>query len=203
MIKFSSISGTTVTSEPKHVELSKEQLDLDGLKATILGLLEQTLTIRNYGTGYKHDAMMTTEIDGKEMFVEALLDFLSEKENKKAITYLESLKETNRDWQSIDVKIGEIIYENNQIKFLSENSSYLDKVRDFLDKYALSEDFDDILEQQILKVEDYEGALKRSEVATAMLENEKYNTKYPKNRIRSIANKFMYRAKVLSEKKEL
>ena len=203
MIKFSNISGTTVGTEPKPVELSKEQLYLDGLKATILGLLEQTLTIRNYGTGYKHDTMMSTEIDGKEMFVEALLDFLSDKENKKAITYLESLKETNRDWSSIDEKIGQIINENNQIKFLSENSSYLEKLKAFLDKYAMSEDFDDILEKQILKITDYKGALTRAEVATAMLENEKYNTKYPKNRIRSIANKFMYRAKVLSEKKEL
>ena len=197
MIKFSNISGQKVNSEPRPIEVSKEQLELEGLKATIMNLIEQTLTIRNYGTGYKHDAMMTTEIDGKEMFVEALLDFLSEKENKKAISYLESLKQTNKDWQSIDNKITEVINENTKLKFLSDNNSYLEKVKDFLDKYSLSEDFEDILEQQILKVTDYEGALKRSEVATHMLESEKY-TKYPKGKLRSIANKFMYRAKQLS-----
>jgi len=197
MNKFSTLSGSPVKSETKSVEISKEQLEIDGLRATIMGLLEQTLSIRNYGTGYKHDAMMTTLIDGKEMFVEALLDFLTQKENNKAISYLESLKETNKDWKSIDEKIIEVINENSNIKFLSENNSYLDKVKEFLDKYALSEDFDDILEQQILKVIDFEGASKRAEVASHMLESEKYTSKYPKGRIRSIANKYSYRAKQL------
>lgn len=197
MQKFSNVSGATVNSEPKSIEVSKQQLELEGLKMTILGLLEQTLTIRNYGTGYKHDTMMTTEIDGKEMFIEALLDFLTQKENKKAISYLESLKATNKDWKSIDDKISEVLNENNKINFLSENNSYLDKVKDFLDKYALSEDFEDILEKQIAKITTHEGAVKRAEVAAIMLEDEKYTSKYPKGKLRSIYNKFSYRAKQL------
>ena len=194
MIKFSNMSGVKVNSEPKQIEISKEQLELEDLKLMILGMLEQTLTIRNYGTGYKHD-MVTVQIDGKEMFVEALIDFLSEKDNKKSISYLESLKETNTDWFSIDEKISEIINENNNIKFLTTNNSYLEKIKDFLDKYALSEDFEDLLEKQIMKITDYEGAFIRSQVATHMLESAKFT--YPKNCLRSIANKYMYRAKQL------
>jgi hypothetical protein len=199
MIKFSNISGASVNNEPKPLEISKEHLELEALRATILGLLDQTLTIRNYGTGYKHEQLISTKIDGKEMFIEALLDVLAQKENNKAISYLEALKETNKDWKSIDDKITEVINENVKLQFLNENNIYLEKVKDFLDKYALSEDFEDFLEQQVLKVEDYEGAKKRSEVATHMLESEKYTSKYPKGRIRSIANKFAYRAKQISE----
>jgi hypothetical protein len=191
--KFSNISGQKVGVEPKIVE-TKEQLELESLKSTILGLIDQTLTIRNYGTGYKHD-MVTVQIDGKDMFVEALLNFLSEKDNKRAISHLESLKESNKDWVSIDAKISQIEHENDGIKYLNENSSYLEKIKAFLDKYAMSEDFDDILEKQIAKITDFEGAFIRSKVATEMLESERYN--YPKNTLRSIANKFMYKAKQL------
>ena len=199
MNKFSTLSGVSVAKDSKPIEVSKEHLELEAFRATILGLLDQTLSIRNYGTGYKHDQLIAHKIDGKEMFIEALLDILSKKENNKAISYLESLKETNKDWKSIDDKITEVINENVKLQFLSDKNIYLEKVKDFLDKYSLSEDFEDFLEQQILKVEDYEGALKRAEVALHMLESEKYTSKYPKGRIRSIANKFTYRAKQLLE----
>lgn len=200
MLKFSNISGVSVSKE-QIVEVSKEQLELEALRATILGLLDQTLSIRNYGTGYKHEQLTSHTIDGKEMFVEALLDVLAQKENNKAISYLEALKETNKDWKSIDDKITEVLNENVKLQFLSDNNIYLEKVKDFLDKYALSEDFEDFLEQQVLKVEDYEGAIKRAEVANHMLESEKYTSKYPKGRIRSMANKFAYRAKQIAESK--
>ncbi len=201
MLKFSNLSGTSVAKDYKPIEVSKEHLEIEVLRSAILGLLDQTLSIRNYGTGYKHDQLISHKIDGKEMFVEALLDILSQKENNKAISYLEDLKETNKDWKSIDDKINEVINENVKLQFLSDNNIYLEKVKDFLDKYALSEDFEDFLEQQVLKVDDYEGAIKRSEVATHMLESEKYTSKYPKGRIRSIANKFAYRAKQITETK--
>ena len=127
------MSNTSVATEPIPVEYSKEQLELNNLKSTILSMLDQTLSIRNYGTGYKHDNI-SVKIDGQEMFVEALLDFLSQKENNKAISYLEDLKYTNKDWKSIDDKISQVVNENNNLKFLSENNIHLEKVKDFLDE---------------------------------------------------------------------
>jgi hypothetical protein len=191
MLKFSNI---TVSNESAN-QASKEVKELEELKYAILGLMDQTLTIKTYGASYEN--IMPQVIDGKEMFVEALLDILSKKENTKSISHLESLKTTNKDWKSIDDKINEVLNENSKLKFLSDNDVYLKKVKDFLDKYAMSEDFDTFLEQQVIKVDDYEGALKRSEVASHMLESETYTTKYPKNRIKSIVNKFAYRAKML------
>ncbi len=198
MQKFSGISNAKVNTEPKASE-NKEHLEIESFRCAILGLLDQTLSVRNFGTGYKHDQLVSSKIDGKEMFVEALLDFLSEKENKKTIGHLESLKEKNKDWISIDEKISEIIKENNYINYFKENNIYLEKIISFLENYYLSEDFEDILEQQILKVNDYEGSIKRSEIAFKMCESDKFTSKFPKNRIRSIANKYAYRAKQLGK----
>ncbi len=193
MQKFSTISGHKVSIE-KPIEISKEQLEFDNLKLTILGLLDETLSIRNEGSLYKHEILIC-KIDGKEMFVEALLNLLSEKDNKKSISHLESLKSTNKDWKSIDDKIDEIKIINENIHYLIENNECAGNIKEFLDKYSLSEDFDDILEQQILKVNDYDTAILKSKIAL-LLENDN-NLKYPKNRIRSIANKYNFRAKQL------
>lgn len=195
MLKFSNLSGQQVNSEPK-IELNKEMLEMEALKASIFDLIEKTLTIRHDGD-YRHTVVMN-KIEGKEMFVEALLNFLSEKENKKAITYLESLKESNGDWKSIDDKISEIERQNQNLKFLKENSEHLNQIKSFLDKYSLSEDFNDILETQLLKITDPQIALLRSKIASIMLENVQYN-KYPKGTIRAIASKFHFRASQLSQ----
>ena len=149
MIKFSSISGQKVNTEPK-VQISQESLEVESFRQSILDLIEKNLSVRNEGS-YKH-AMIVSKIDGKEMFVEALMDFLSEKENKKAITYLESLKESNGDWKSIDDKILQIQTETDNIKFLTENQDHVDQIKSFLEKYSASDDFNDILDNQILKI---------------------------------------------------
>jgi hypothetical protein len=193
MLKFSNISGQKVNLEPK-IEISKETLEVEGFKQSILALIDKTLIVRNEGS-YKH-AMIVTQIDGKEMFIEALIDFLSEKENKKAITYLESLKESNTDWKSIDDKISQIKTDSENLKFLAENSEHIEQIKSFLEKYSGSEDFNDILDNQLLKISDYNVASTRSKVASIMLETEKYN-KYPKGMLRSISYKFAYRANQL------
>jgi hypothetical protein len=193
MLKFSNLSGQQVNSEPK-IELSKEAVEINSLKASIFDLIDKTLSIRHDGD-YRHTVVMN-KIEGKELFVEALLNFLSETENKKAITYLESLKESNGDWKSIDDKITQIEIQNQNLKFLKENSEHLNQIKSFLDKYYLADDFNDILESQIRKITDPQIALIRSKIASIMLENEQYN-KYPKGKIRAIANKFYYRASQL------
>ena len=190
MRKFSSFTGEKVNTEPK-VAISQESLEVESFRLSILDLIEKTLTIRNEGT-YKH-AMIVSKIDGKEMFVEALMDFLSHKENKKAITYLESLKESNRDWKSIDDKILQIQTEIDNTNFLNENSEHVEQIKSFLDKYSSSDDFNEILETQITRITDYNTAFTRSKVADAMLENSKFRN-LPKGRLRSISYKFAYRA---------
>jgi hypothetical protein len=190
MQKFSSISGEKVNTEPK-VEISQESLEVESFRQSILDLIEKTLSVRNEGS-YKH-AMIVSKIDGKEMFVEALMDFLSEKENKKAITYLESLKESNGDWKSIDDKILQIQTEIDNTNFLNENTEHVEQIKSFLEKYSLSDDFNEILETQINRITDFNTANLRAKVAEVMLQDTKYS-KLPKGRLRSISYKFAYRA---------
>lgn len=193
MIKFSNIVNQKINSEPK-LESSKEELEVESFRYAILGLLDRTLVVRNEGS-YKH-AMIVTKIDGKEMFVEALMDFLSQNENKKAINYLESLKESNGDWKSIDEKITQIQEQNDNTHFLNSNPEHVAQIKSFLDKYSASDDFNEILEHHVKKITDYDNAITRIKVANIMLEDSKFS-KYPKGRIRSIINKFTFRSKQL------
>lgn len=193
MQKFSNISGEKVNQEPK-LEISNEQIEMDNFKQSILDLIDKTLVVRNEGNA-RHTTIIT-KIDGKEMFVEALMDFLSEKENKKAITYLESLKQSNGDWKSIDEKISQIQSLSDNTKFLTENSEHVEQIKSFLDKYALSDDFNEILETQVARITDYNTALMRAKTAEIMLENAKFSN-LPKGRLRSIVYKFSYKANQL------
>jgi ribonuclease BN (tRNA processing enzyme) len=180
MIKFAEAFNENVV--PK---ITEQQRQFDSLKSTIYGMIDKTLIVNNL-----------LQIEGKEMLVESILDLLSQKDNNKTISYLESLKITNRDWNSIDEKISQVNKDSDNIRFLSEHSSHVSKIKDFLQKYARSEDFDDLLEKQIMKIDRYESAAIRSKVASLMLEDNIHN--YPKNRLRSIANKYNYRANVLN-----
>ena len=62
MLKFSNLSGQQVNSEPK-IELSKEAVEINSLKASIFDLIDKTLTIRHDGD-YRHTVVMN-KIEGK------------------------------------------------------------------------------------------------------------------------------------------
>ena len=57
---------------------------------------------------------MPSASQGKELFVEALMDFLQEKIEDKSIKVLESLKHEVKDWKSIDEKIESILEEREK-----------------------------------------------------------------------------------------
>lgn len=189
MIKFSSF-----TSQEIKEKLSNEEIEIQNFKESILSLLDKTLVIKKEGD-YNH-AMMTSEIDGKETFIESLMDFLSEKDNNKTITYLESLKHTNKDWKSIDDKIEEIKLKNSNLKFLKENSSHIEQIKLFINKYATSEDFTEILEEKLKTITDPNIAEIRAKVANLMLESDNYKD-LPKGRIKTIVSKASFRSKQL------
>ena len=77
--------------------------------------------------------MIPTHIVGKEMFVEALQDFLTQQENKQIINILESLKSDIKDWKLIDDKINEI---SEQKRDLTEER----KISQILEKWGSDND---------------------------------------------------------------
>lgn len=101
MKKFSGISKVKVSEEPKPEQLTKEEVSKIELKASIMDLMNDFLRIVSLG-GARKNILPHVQIDGKELFVEALLDLLSTKEYKDKISVLEHLKSKSLDWASID-----------------------------------------------------------------------------------------------------
>lgn len=132
MRKFTNISGSVVGIEPKPIEISNEDLEINNFKSEVLKLMSDFLSIRSYGSA-RPEIMIPTKIVGQEMFIEALTDLLSQKSNKEVIKALESLKSENTDWMSIDNKIDDI-------KSISYDVKEEKKIYDILEKYGSDED---------------------------------------------------------------
>jgi hypothetical protein len=134
MKKFTKISNTTV-GEQKVEKVVNDNT----LKYEILSLMDNFLEIKTYGN-VSPVYMVPTKIEGKELFVEALMDFLQEKIEDKSIKVLESLKHEIKDWKSIDEKI-ESILEEREKNILKNN------IINTIDKYS---DNKDLLKTYIL-----------------------------------------------------
>lgn len=161
MKKFTNVSGAKVGQEPVPVKISNEELEINEFKNSIMKLMDDFLSIRSFGVA-RPEIMIPTRIVGKEMFVEALTDLLTQKSNKDIVKALESLKSTNRDWRSIEEKIESINTEDSNIK---EEK----KINDILEKWGYDEESLKIfLENHINKIDPKE-AHEKYELVESML----------------------------------
>lgn len=193
MKKFSSISGEKVNSEPK-IGVNKEELEFLALKASVIKLMDSYLSIRSYGSARAELLNNGVKITGKEMFAEALIDFLSDKTLKDQIKAVESLKSENKDWESIDNKVNNLYGEVNNISILRENTKQVKKIKNFLETYSEDEKFDLMLDIYTKRVDNGKEAYLRSLAASKMIES---STTYPKEKLSQISEKFLNRAKEL------
>jgi hypothetical protein len=195
MKKFSSISGSKVGEEPKR-QLSDEKSENLAIKAGIISLMDRLLTIQTNGSTRRDIIQSNVRITGKEMFAEALIDFLNDKSLSDQIKALESLKSENRDWISIDEKINTL---NNMIfdnYTLSNNISQIKKIKNFIESFGNSDIFTEILESHVGKVHNSEEAYLRSLTANKMAIDINYS-KYSKEMLNQISDRFLKRAKEL------
>jgi hypothetical protein len=135
MRKFTKISNTSVGEE----KIEKVNND-NTLRFEILSLMDNFLEIKTYGN-VSPVYITPTKIEGKELFIEALMGFLQEKIEDKSLKILESLKNEIKDWKSIDEKIDDIknereknIHKKNIIKTIDK---YTDN-KDLLKTYVLT-----------------------------------------------------------------
>ena len=180
MRKFSNVSGVKVTEEPKPIEVSNEQLEVNELKESILKLMDDFLTIRSFGVA-RPEIMIPTKIVGKEMFVEALTDLLNKKSGKDQIKVLESLKSSNRDWKSIEDKINSIDIDPIDIKeerkiidILEKYGSDEDNLKFFLEVHVQKSDSQECKE----KCELIESMMKRYDNQLLKVISDKYSERY-------------------------
>lgn len=193
MKKFTNISGAKVGTEPK-VDNSKETNELNQIKYSIMGLMDNLLRIQSYGSARKN-ILPTSKITGQELFVEALLDLLSDKSFKDQIKVLESLKSTNHDWESIDDRINIISEEIENLKNIQNSKNHISKIKSVIDIYGDdSENFELMIEKYCDKVKSANVAYQRSNAAKMMITNSKFKN-YPKEKLLIISEKFLQKAK--------
>lgn len=192
MDKFSKISGNKVNDLPKLIK-SPEEMEIEQLKYGILKLMDNCLTIRSYGSARRNILEDTVKIAGKEMFVEALIDFMTDKSLKEQMIVLESLKSKNKDWASIDEKINEIGGEVQNIKNLNISKNQVKKIKMFLETYGEDERFETLLENYVGKLEDGKEAYAMSNLVKEMLKNSKFSI-YPKKQLQDIGKQYLIRA---------
>ena len=192
MDKFSKISGNKVNDLPKLIK-SPEEMEIEQLKYGIMKLLDNCLTIRSYGSARRNILEDTVKIAGKDMFVEALIDFMSDKSLKDQMIVLESLKSKNKDWASIDEKIHQIGGQVENIRNLNVNKNQVKKVKMFLETYSEDERFETLLENYVGKLEDGKEAYVMSNLVKEMLKNPKFSI-YPKKQLQDIGKQYLIRA---------
>jgi len=193
MKKFSSISGEKVKEEPK-IEVNKDELEFLALKASVIKLMDNYLSIRSYGSARSELLNNNFKISGKEMFAEALIDFLSDKTLQSQIKALESLKSENKDWRSIDSKVNDLNNKIIDLSVLRENASQVKKVKTFLETYGEDEKFDIMLDTYTKRIKNGKEAYLRSLAANKIIESK---TNYSKEKLTQISEKFLNRAKEL------
>jgi hypothetical protein len=192
MDKFSKISGTKVNDLPKLIK-SPEEMEVEQLKYGILKLMDNCLTIRAYGSARRNILEDTVKIAGKEMFIEALIDFMNDKSLKEQILVLESLKSKSKDWQSIDQKISEVSESIQNIRTLVVNGNSVKKIKMFLETYSEDDRFETLLENYVSKINDGEEAYKTSGLVKEMMKNTKFSI-YPKQKLQQISKQYLIRA---------
>ena len=198
MDKFSKISGTKVNELPAMVT-DKDKVKLEALKAGINSLIDNFLTLRYYGSAGRNIMENTVKIGGKELFIEALIDFMNDKSIEDQIKTLESLKADTRDWQVIDNKINELFNSIDENKKFNENKKQISKIKTLLDTYGDDDRFQQILENLVQKSNNSNDALLMSETANKMKSNFRY-LNYSKKQLTMISEKYNQKAKELSFK---
>jgi hypothetical protein len=158
MKKFSDVSNIEAPKSEPIKETNEERVDI---KSAIFNLMENYLTIRSYGSARTELLSSQLKIDGKEMFVEALLDMVNNFTKEDKVQLLESLKTDNRDWESIDSKIDEIRKEVSDIKLES-------KIKSQIEKWGKSGDLSLITQNKVSKVQDLEYLNKVIQVCEKM-----------------------------------
>ncbi len=189
--KFSNITGQKVGEEPKIENKINEE---DIFKAKVNSLLNNFLTIRTYGPIQRYFNASTIKISGKELFLEALLDLLKDKDLNKETKMLESLKSSVKDWEAIDIKIEEVNKKIEEIKSKDKMIPHRNKLKALFNSYGQDEEMlMNMVEESCNKIKDMDKAYLKSLTAEYMA-NE---GKYPKQVFQKISEKFRNRAQQL------
>jgi hypothetical protein len=192
MKKFSNISGTKVSEEPK-VEV-KQLNEEEMFKAKVMNLMEQLLSVRTYGPVDRYLRAGNIKVAGKEMFLEALMDLLKDKSSKDEKQILESLKSSVSDWVAIDSKISEVEKKIAEGQEKDKMIPHRNKLKSLYNNYGQDEEmFMNMVQESCNKITNAESAYLRGLTAEYMA-NE---GKYPKEVFTKVSELFKEKSKQL------
>lgn len=178
MKKFSKVSGVEVNEEPK-VNNKKDQ-QIVALKSKIFKLIDDFLTIQSYGSAKRDLLNSSVKIVGKEMFADALLDFMADENLMNQIKALESLKQNNKDWETIDNKINQLETEKESNNLLIEKITEVKSVKNFINSYLENDNFSEIAEMYSERLVSKEKIQLKSIISEKLSEKELDNDKKSK-----------------------
>jgi hypothetical protein len=197
MKKFSKITNQKINEEPKAKNILCEE---DIFKNSVMSLIEQLLVIRSYGPIDRYFRAGSVKITGKEVFVEALMDLMTDKSLKDKVKLLEGLKSNISDWETLDRRIDEVNIQINESKNIDKGKMMSHRKR-IIDLYKIYKDDKETLMSQIDemsdKIKNGEKAFWRGIAAEHMASE----GKFPKTIMKEIADKFYFRSRQLGYKK--
>jgi hypothetical protein len=172
MKKFSKITGQKISEEPKAnrvKSINEEEL----FKSKIMTLLDQTLGITTYGPIGRYQSAGSIRINGKDLFVEALMDLLQSDKLKEEIKLLESLKSEIKDWEVIDAKIDTKLSQISRIEESSKLTNHTTRIKYLIDNYSDEDLILQIVETTSMRIQDEEVIKERISAAKNLLSVEK------------------------------
>jgi len=131
MKKFSKVSGFDVVSTP--IVTNDKTNEYNDIRDLLMGLIDNSLRVTSYGSA-RHEILQTTKISGKEMLVESLINMFKDKEVATKVKALEVLKESVKDWESIDASIDNMLKAKECFTFLVNNDDSVRKLVQFMQR---------------------------------------------------------------------
>ncbi len=191
MEKFSKISNFKVNSEVSHSKIEVENQSSD-IKYSIHKLMEEFLKTAIYGP---IDPILegTIRIEGREEFVDALIEFLRQDEIKEQIKLLESAK-----FNGLENILGNLSQSVNEAQIPSERAKHKKRVKDLAERVGDSiSKAKEEAKRQADRIENGEKAYYRSLAAENLIGEEDMNKKV----LKEIANVFLFRSQQLGYRK--
>jgi hypothetical protein len=187
MKKFSNITGQKVSEEPK-MEIKITEADV--FKSKVMSLMDDLLRVQMYGPITRYHVAGTMKVEGKDLFLEALMDLLDVKSNGEKIKLLESLKSKISDWKVIDETID--ILNNEDVELFKQRAS----LKSLYNKYKSDSNL--LIEQteaSASKIKLPNKAFLKFKACESLLSDDKFNSEI----IQKMSEKYLDRYNQLSK----
>ena len=190
MKKFSKISNFKVNSEESKPELVND--NKTNIKYSINRLIDDFLRITFYS---KTEDYLTssTLIEGREEFIEALVEFMKQDEIKEQIKLLENAK-----FNGLDNTLIHLSEKINEAQTPSERAKHIKRVKDLATKVGTDVAKAKVeTDRQAQRIENGEKAYYRSVAAEGLIGEEGMNKKV----LKEISKIFLFRSRQLGYRK--